>query len=135
MTASVFRSGILAAACWAVLSTGAAAAANAPQQIQFNRDIRPILSDRCFACHGPDKNKRKAELRLDTRAGLLGAVGKKGVVVPGKPNDSELWRRLTSDDPEERMPPKDFGKPLSEADRQTFRRWIEQGANWEGHWS
>ncbi|MGE3314042.1 MAG: PSD1 and planctomycete cytochrome C domain-containing protein [Planctomycetaceae bacterium] len=106
-----------------------------PEVIEFNRDIRPILSDRCFACHGPDKNKREAELRLDTREGLLGVDGHPGTVVPGKLDASELWRRVTSESPEERMPPAKFGKELSEQERALLRRWIEQGGKWEGHWA
>lgn len=106
-----------------------------PAVIEFNRDIRPILSDRCFACHGPDKNKRKADLRLDTRQGLLGTAGKPGVVVPSKPEESELWRRVTSNSADERMPPPAFAKKLSDADRQVLLRWIEQGGKWEGHWA
>jgi Protein of unknown function (DUF1553)/Protein of unknown function (DUF1549)/Planctomycete cytochrome C len=124
------------------LTGGAAHAARAgaapfklPETIEFNRDIRPILSDSCFACHGPDKNKRKADLRLDTREGLLGKDKHTGVVVPGKPDDSELWRRVCATDGDERMPPKQFGKELSDTDRQLLRRWIEQGAKWEGHWA
>jgi hypothetical protein len=110
-------------------------APSAPAVIEFNRDVRPILADRCFACHGPDKNKRKADLRLDTRDGLLGATGKTGVVSPGKPGDSELWRRIDSHSDDERMPPPAFAKGLSDSDRLTLRRWIEQGAKWEGHWA
>jgi hypothetical protein len=106
-----------------------------PAVIEFNRDVRPILTDRCYACHGPDKNKRKADLRFDTREGLLGTTGKTGAVTPGKPAESELWRRITSDSPDERMPPPAFAKGLSETDRQVLRRWIEQGAKWEGHWA
>src|SRR5690349_1644678 len=71
-----------------------------PQKIDFNRDIRPIFADNCYACHGPDKNKRKARLRLDTREGLF--VGRKGkgtgTVIPGKPDASELFRRITTSD-------------------------------------
>jgi hypothetical protein len=106
-----------------------------PVVIEFNRDVRPILSDRCFACHGPDKNKRKADLRLDAREGLLGTAKKGGVVTPGKLDESELWRRISSESADERMPPPAFAKGLSEADRQILRRWIEQGAKWEGHWA
>ena len=98
-----------------------------PETIEFNRDIRPILSDNCYACHGPDKNKRKADLRLDTREGLLGKAGHTGVVVPRKPDESELWRRVSSKD-DERMPPAQFGKVLSGSDLALLRRWIEQGA-------
>ena len=115
--------------------SGSAQKLRVPAVVEFNRDIRPILSDNCFACHGPDKNKREAELRLDTEAGLLGTGGKPGTVVPSKPGESELWRRITSDDETERMPPPEFHKELSEHDRQLIRRWIEQGAKWEGHWA
>lgn len=106
-----------------------------PKTVEFNRDVRPILSDNCFACHGPDKNKRKVDLRLDTQQGLVGKAGHTGVVVPGKPDDSELWRRVCSKEADERMPPAQFGKVLSDSDRQILRRWIEQGAKWEGHWA
>src|SRR3984885_7953344 len=84
---------------WLILGTvasGAAPPAKLPNTVEFNRDIRPILSDRCYACHGPDKNKRKADLRLDTREGLLGTASHKGVVIPGKPDASELWHRVSS---------------------------------------
>ncbi len=109
--------------------------ANLPKVVEFNRDIRPILSDTCFACHGPDKNKREADLRLDSQQGLLGQGGHAGVVVSGKPDESELWRRITTDTADERMPPAKFGKTLSDRDRQLLRLWIEQGARWEGHWA
>jgi hypothetical protein len=105
-----------------------------PETIEFNRDIRPILSDNCYACHGPDKNKRKADLRLDTKEGLLGKASHTGVVVPRKPDESELWRRVSSKD-DDRMPPTQFGKVLSDSDRALLRRWIDQGAKWEGHWA
>jgi len=106
-----------------------------PETVEFNRDIRPLLSDNCYACHGPDKNKRKADLRLDTQEGLLGKAGHTGVVVPRKPDESDLWRRINSTDADERMPPAQYGKVLSDADKQLIRRWIEQGAKWEGHWA
>jgi hypothetical protein len=106
-----------------------------PDRVEFNRDIRPILSDRCFACHGPDKNKREADLRLDTEAGLKGLSDHPVPVVPGKPNESEVVRRIESDDPAERMPPKEFGKDLSPEEKGLIHRWIEQGAPWQGHWS
>jgi hypothetical protein len=106
-----------------------------PKVVEFNRDIRPLLSDNCFACHGPDKNKREADLRLDTQEGLLGAVDQPGVVKPNDPDASELFRRITSSDPDERMPPPDSGKQLSPRTISLIRRWIEQGAPWEGHWA
>lgn len=104
-------------------------------KIEFNRDIRPILSDYCFACHGPDKNHRKADLRLDTAEGLLGGEGKSGVVVSGKPDDSELLRRIKLQEGEEKMPPAEFGKVLDERQIDLIRRWIEQGGSFQGHWS
>jgi hypothetical protein len=116
-------------------ATGAALAAGGagklPDKIEFNRDIRPILSDNCYACHGPDKNKRKADLRLDTRQGLLGKDGHTGVVVAKKPDESELWRRVCSKD-DDRMPPAQFGKVLSETDRKLLRRWIDEEPSGRG---
>src|SRR2546428_2190756 len=98
--------------CVALLSL-ASVAARAEQKIEFNRDIRPILSDNCFACHGPDKNQRKAELRLDTEQGAFADRGGHKVIVPGKPEQSELFRRITSTDDSVRMPKPKFGKELS----------------------
>src|SRR4051812_45041229 len=100
-----------------VLGAGAAAAAGPGPKVDFNRDIRPILADKCFACHGPDEPKRKAKLRLDTADGALGeAASGSRAVVPGKPEESELYLRITSDDPEERMPPAEAKKPLTPAE-------------------
>lgn len=104
-------------------------------RIQFNRDIRPILSDKCFFCHGPDKAQRKADLRLDTREGLLGRSGEPGTVVSGKPAESELFQRIIRTDDYKRMPPPKAGKDLTESEKATIRKWIEQGASYEGHWS
>jgi hypothetical protein len=116
-----------------LLAALVAGAADAP--VSFNRDIRPILSDRCFQCHGPDENQRQAELRLDTPDGLTAKRESGFVIVPGKPEESQLWRRITSADPAERMPPADSGKKLSEREIATLRAWLEQGAKWEKHWS
>ena len=107
----------------------------AAPKIDFNRDIRPILSDHCFACHGPDEARRSAGLRLDTREGLFtereGAVP----VEPGDPKASGLTLRIESDDPAEQMPPPKFGRPLSANQRQMIAEWIRQGANWSQHWA
>ncbi len=111
------------------------AASSLPKSIEFNRDVRPILSGNCFFCHGPDKNKRQADLRLDTQEGILGNDGHVGVVVPGKPEESELFRRVTASDEDERMPPKETGKSLSPATIELLKRWIEQGGQFEGHWA
>jgi hypothetical protein len=116
-------------------SLRAAGERSLPAVIEFNRDIRPILSDNCFFCHGPDKNKREADLRLDTLEGLHGKQGKPGTVVPGKPEASELFRRVTSTDPDTRMPPAKSAKALSPRDVAMLKKWIEQGATFEGHWA
>ena len=118
-----------------LLLVAAADPLSIPNRIEFNRDIRPILSDRCFACHGPDKNKREAETRLDTLEGLHGDAGNPGPLVPGDPNASEMIRRIESTDDDIRMPPPAFAKDVSEHERALIRRWIEQGAKWEGHWA
>ncbi|MFO0818998.1 MAG: PSD1 and planctomycete cytochrome C domain-containing protein [Pirellulales bacterium] len=107
----------------------------APATLEFNRDIRPLLADNCFACHGPDKNKREADLRLDTQDGLFRRGDSGANIVPGKPDESQLVRRIESHDDEQRMPPPDSGKQLSDSQRALLRRWIEQGAPWEGHWA
>ena len=108
--------------------------------VEFNRDIRPLLSDNCFQCHGPDQAKRKAELRLDIESAALalndGAM-RDGArpIVPGDPAASELYRRIASTDADEQMPPADSGRKLSAKQIELVRRWIEQGAKWQGHWS
>jgi hypothetical protein len=109
--------------------------ASGDEPIRFNRDIRPILSDNCFYCHGPDRNKRQADLRLDTEAGLQGTDGNGGAIVPGNPDTSEMVRRILSADPDERMPPPESGKSLSDAQVELLQRWIQQGGRFEGHWS
>jgi hypothetical protein len=103
--------------------------------IQFNRDIRPILSDNCFSCHGPDKDKRKAKLRVDTREGIFTAIDDRTPIVPGKPAESEIYRRITSEDPDEVMPKSNTGKKLTAQQIALLKHWIEQGAKWEGHWA
>jgi hypothetical protein len=107
-----------------------------PLKIQFNRDIRPIISENCFACHGPDKNKRKADLRLDMENG--GAfVDHKGhlPLVAGSVEKSELFRRITTKSGDDLMPPPDSGKKLSARQIEIIRRWIDQGAAWQPLWS
>lgn len=104
-------------------------------KIEFNRDIRPILSDNCFYCHGPDKNHREAELRLDTEAGLFGGGKAKSVVRKGSPDQSKLMQRVLSTDPDKQMPPPDSGKQLSPNQVETLRSWIAQGGSFEGHWA
>jgi hypothetical protein len=104
--------------------------------VDFARDIRPILSDNCFTCHGPDDKERKAKLRLDTRAGLFGELRGGGhAVVPGNPAQSELIHRLLAKDPHERMPPPKASKRPSKQHIELLWQWIEQGAHWSQHWA
>ncbi len=109
-------------------------AADSP--IDFNRDIRPILSNRCWKCHGPDEKERQAGLRFDSREGVIAKLesGKVAVVV-GKPEESELVRRITSQDETERMPPAGQGKPLDAREVELLRAWVRQGAKFAKHWS
>ena len=103
--------------------------------VDFARDIRPLLSDNCFACHGPDAKQRKADLRLDTREGALADLAGTSAVVPGKPSESELVRRVTTDDEDDLMPPPDSGKKLDATQKALLQRWIAEGAEYELHWS
>ena len=103
--------------------------------IYFARDIRPILSNNCFFCHGPDSNKRKAKLRLDTKAGAFMDLGGYSAVVPGKVDDSELILRITTDDKKEHMPPAKTGLKLSPKQIELLKAWIKQGAPWQEHWA
>jgi hypothetical protein len=111
------------------------AAASQKDAIDFNRDIRPILSDNCFHCHGPDAEKRKADLRLDTEAGAKSLVGGKYPIHPTNPNQGTVLERILSQDPDEQMPPPKSGRHLSETQLNTLRRWITQGAPWQTHWA
>src|SRR5437016_6652769 len=110
-------------------------ASAATNQIQFNRDVRPILADNCYACHGPDKNQRKADLRLDSEESALADRGAYKIITPGKPEQSELYRRISSVDPKVHMPQPRFGKNLTAKQVETIRQWIAQGAKWQKHWS
>ncbi len=120
-----------ALALWGGVTAGVAAEA----PVQFNQDIRPILADNCYTCHGPDSGKRKANLRLDTRQGLFSAIETNYPVVPGKPEESEIYRRITTDDPDDLMPKSHDGQRLPDKQIALIKRWIEQGAKWEGHWA
>src|SRR5256885_14970812 len=123
--------------CVAVSSSlFAASSAKSAKSIDFNRDIRPILSENCYACHGPDSGKRKAGLRLDQKEGALAEL-KSGnhAIVSGDPSKSALVSRITAADEDDRMPPIKTGKHLSPAQIDTLRRWIAEGAEWKPHWS
>lgn len=100
-------------------------------ELEFNRDIRPILSENCFHCHGPDKETRGAKLRLDTREGAL----KKDAIIPGNPEDSEVMYRITTDDEDDLMPPPGHHLELSPKDIATLEQWIKEGAEYQQHWS
>lgn len=102
--------------------------------MQFNRDIRPILSARCFECHGPDEQQREADLRLDLRDSATADRDGSIAVVPGKPSESALLERITSSDEDLRMPPADR-EPLTAEQQELFRRWIAEGAPYEQHWA
>lgn len=120
---------------WSAPSSTAAA-----QDVQFNRDIRPLLSDRCFYCHGPDEKTRKAGLRLDTFEGATKERARDGgsyrAITPGKPDESELLRRVTSHDAGEIMPPLSAKKTaVTQQEADLLRRWIQQGAKYQGHWA
>lgn len=117
--------------------SGATASADQPlpNVVDFNRDIRPILSDTCFQCHGPDAAQRQVELRFDLKESAFGKLGDHYAIVPGQLEESGMYRRITSSDADERMPPPDFKKQLTERQIALFRLWIEQGARWQKHWS
>jgi len=104
-------------------------------ELDFRRDIRPLLSNACFACHGPDEANREAELRLDFPAEAFAVRDGSAAFVPGDVEASEALRRMLSDDPDERMPPADSGKQLTPAQVELIRSWVEQGAPWAKHWA
>jgi len=118
------------------LGIGAAVSAAWGAPVAFNRDIRPILSDNCFACHGFDAKKRKAGLRLDTQEGAF-AVNKEGKVAikPGDPAASDLWARLNTSDADDVMPPPETHKQLTAEQKALVKRWIEEGATYQKHWA
>ena len=110
------------------------ASAAGPGRVSFNRDVRPIMSDTCFHCHGNDAKTREAGMRLDVREAAL-AETKEGVVpiVPGDPDSSAIIKRIfDADDP---MPPESAHKPLTTAQKETLRRWVAEGAEYEPHWA
>jgi len=120
-------------AAMASLACAADPAGDGP--IDYNRDVRQILSSHCYACHGPDQGKRQAGLRLDKQEAALAPLESgKHAIVPGDSAHSELIARVTAAD-DEVMPPADAGKRLKPAEVATLRKWIDQGAQWRGHWS
>lgn len=119
------------AALWLV-SLGSA---TAEEKLSFNRDIRPVLSNACFACHGFDAHDRKADLRLDVAEGATADLGGYQAIKPVDLMASEAWQRILSDDKDEVMPPPDFHKALTADEKELIRRWIEEGAEYQQHWS
>ena len=106
------------------------------KETSFNKDIRPILSDRCFTCHGPDAEERQAGLRLDTMADATAALESGShALVPGKPSKSEIIARINSKDPDTIMPPPEVGKPVNPEESKLFTQWIAEGAQYERHWA
>ena len=114
------------------LYLGCLSSPRAGEPVQFNRDIRPILSDNCFACHGFDSNKRKADLRLDV---FSDALFKDEILVPGSPEKSALYQRINASDHDDVMPPQDSGKALTREQKTKLHDWIAQGAKFEKHWA
>lgn len=111
------------------------ASLHADDKVDFARDVRPILSDACFQCHGPDQTQRKADLRLDTREGAFGESNGSVPVVAGKADESEVYLRIASNDPAMLMPPPKSGKKLSTKQIELIKAWIDQGARWNSHWA
>ena len=129
MTASVIRR-------WSIVLVLVGARSADAADVEFNRDVRPILSNRCFTCHGPDSATREAELRLDQRESATNAaLSGEHAIVPGDIAASELIRRITSDNDDERMPPGGKSKALTPAEIQTLKTWISQGAKYASHWA
>jgi len=123
-----FLPGVLALICVASAGVGA--------EVRFNRDVRPILSDNCLACHGPDAKQRKARLRLDVREeAMKPAESGDAAIVPGQPGKSELVARIESTESDDVMPPPKSHKHLTAAQKEILRRWIAEGAKYEGHWA
>jgi hypothetical protein len=118
----------------AIAASSITGTTHAADDIDFNRDVRPILSDLCFTCHGPDANTREAEVRLDQEAAVF-AKRDTPLIVRGKPLESELIRRILSSDDDERMPPPESKKQPTAAQKATLQSWIEQGAKWATHWA
>ena len=131
---SPFR--IVAAALLGSLLSGLSEPLKRDGKVDFNHDIRPILSENCYKCHGPDDGARKAKLRFDLRAeALKPAKSGRIAIVPGSPAQSELITRTTASDPDDRMPPVKTGKTLSHAQIELLRRWIADGAPYATHWA
>lgn len=104
-------------------------------EVDFNNDIRPILADKCFHCHGPDEHSRKADLRLDTEEGAFADLGGYFAIKPGDAEASEAVMRMFEEDPDSIMPPPEFHKPMTAGEKAMIIAWINEGAEWKGHWA
>ena len=112
--------------------------AQLPEVVDFNHHIRPLFSDRCFTCHGPDENTREADFRLDTEEGAYGRIKESDrnyALVEGSLRRSEVAHRIASDDPDYMMPPPESNLALSDYEVALIRKWIDQGAEWKQHWA
>ncbi len=110
--------------------------ARGEEPVDYNRDIRPLLSNTCYQCHGPDENERQADLRFDQQEAALAPLDSDGhAIVPGDSAASVLYQRITAEDEDEKMPPADSGKSLTADQISLIKRWIDEGAAWRGHWS
>src|ERR1700733_2949994 len=125
-----------ASLAWIPGATPAAPAAEAPTTpVDLNREIRPILSDNCFKCHGPDEKMRMAKMRLDETEGLFVDRGGYKIIVPGNSAQSKIYQKISSTNAAVRMPPSYSGKTLNEKQIELIKQWIDQGAKWETQWS
>ena len=106
-----------------------------PERVEFNRHIRPILSNNCFFCHGPDRKTQKANLRLDHRADAIAVSDEHAAIVPGDPSASALIQRILTDDPDDQMPPPESNKALTAHEKALLQAWVAQGAEYEAHWA
>lgn len=106
---------------------------NGQQKIDFGSQIKPILADKCYACHGPDESKHQADFRIDQKASLLDP--KMGILIPGDPDASPIIERILSADPDEVMPPSDYLKALTDSEKELIVAWVKQGATWAEHWA
>jgi Protein of unknown function (DUF1549)/Planctomycete cytochrome C len=121
------------AGLWLLLLAPVLARAGDSAPVSFSRDVLPILSENCLLCHGPDVKTRKAELRLDVKESALRS--KDPIIVPGKSGDSELIRRVETDDTDELMPPPKSGRKLTSRQKEALKWWVDQGAKWGKHWA
>src|SRR5262245_36470357 len=132
---TLFRNPLALAPWLATSMLAVAGAIAADKPLSFNHDIRPVLSSKCFACHGFDAKKREADLRLDVPEGALADRDGTPAITPGLLEKSEVWRRINSTDEDEMMPPPAAKKQLTTGERELIKRWIEQGAPYQKHWA